>query len=338
MSDGDSGNGAARARDEKLLIDYVLGRCEGASCEAVRARLVEDAAFAALHADVANTLGALGAWTAPEPPEDIDQRTLQRVQALRRTEALVAAQPAGGDVHRPVFSFRELAALAATVLVAVGILVPSMRRAQQLARRGLCSANIGQIGAALGHFAAGNDDLLPATPAKAEWWLPRPDGQHTSNTEGLFRLVRQRLAAPEAFQCPAVAGQTFVVQAGMTDFPSPRSVAYSYQHSLNAHIRYSRLHVEMVLLADGTPVFAGGRFCPDRVGRSVSDNHGGSGQNVLYPGGRVEWVTHGRVGVDGNNIFLVEGVLNYVGREKPASPTDTFLLPHPGGPFVRPRR
>jgi len=321
---------AGRVRDEQLLIDYALGRSDGAAAEDVRRRLAEDADFAALHADVANTLEALGTWPAPDPPEDLVEQTLERVGAVRRTEMLLAAQPEGAEPRPPVFSFRELVAIAAAVVLAVGILIPSLRRARQLADRGLCAANMGQIGAALQHYAGGNDDLLPATPAEAEWWLPRPGKQVSSNTEGLFLLIRHGYAQPEAFQCPATGEDAFVIRPGMRDFPSRRAVNYSYQHSINARMRYSELHARLVILSDDNPVFAGGRFHPERVDCTVSDNHGGGGQNVLYPGGDVVWATHNRVGVDGNNIFLAEGILDYLGREKPTSPTDSFVIPNPG--------
>jgi len=90
------------------------------------------------------------------------------------------------------------------------------------------------------------------------------------------------------------------------------------------------LLVDTALLADDSPLFAGGRFHPERVHRTVSDNHPDGGQNVLHADGRVGWATHGRVGVDGDDIFLVNGILVYVGRERPVSLNDSFLLPHSG--------
>jgi len=265
-----------------------------------------------------------------DPPADLTERTLRRVGALRRTEMLLEAQPAQVSPRRPIFSFRELAALAAAVVLAVGILVPSLRRAQQMARRSACAANMGQIGAALKHYASANNDLLPATLAGDDWWLPRAGKPFSSNSRGLFLLVRHAYAAPDLFLCPSVDGRAFVIRSGMRDFPSPRSVSYSYQHSINAAIPQTGLLVDTALLADDSPLFAGGRFHPERVHRTVSDNHPDGGQNVLHADGRVGWATHGRVGVDGDDIFLVNGILVYVGRERPVSLNDSFLLPHSG--------
>ena len=335
MNDTTQGNpqpsDSPRDRDEQLLIDFVLGKCDDATAEAVRSRLAEDDAFAALHGEVSNTFGALGMFAAPEPPDDLEQRTLDRVRALRRTESLLESQPAGGDGGgRPIFSFRELVTLAAAAVVAISVLLPSFRRAQQLSRRSLCQSNIGQIGTALGHYASGNDGCLPAAPAGEEAWLPQNGRKYCSNSMGLFQLVRDQFAAPEVFQCPATGEQSFTMQAGMTDFPSPKAITYSYQHSINARLLLNGLHTRMAILADDSPMFPGGRFQPARTRKLVSDNHSDGGQNVLYPDGNVVWATHSRVGVDGDDIFLAEGVSTYTGMEKPTSATDSFLLPHPG--------
>jgi hypothetical protein len=120
--------------------------------------------------------------------------------------------------------------------------------------------------------------------------------------------------------------------AGMTDFPQGRFIGYSYQHSLGQGLSLNdstlrAAAAEMAILADSNPLFAGGRFRPGRLGAAVSDNHDGRGQNVLYLDNHARWTTSALAGVQGNNIYLAEGVLEYRGDEAPVSPTDTFLLP-----------
>ena len=320
-------------QDEQLLIDFVLGPGQGPAAEEVRARLAGDAEFAALHANISNTLAALGTCPAPEPPEDLAERTMARIRAARRTEMLLEAQPVGPSARRPLFSYRDLAVLAAVVVLAFGIMIPSLRQAQTKAYRTVCADNLQAIYTGLSHYANGNGDLLPRAPKGAGPWLAGQNAEPASNSAGLFLLVRKNYALPELFQCPAAGGRPFSVESRMNDFPDSRSIGYSYQHCITRPIRRSapalvRVARQMAILADANPVFRDGRFERDRVHWTVSDNHGGQGQNVLYLDGNVEWATDCNVGVGGNNIWLAEGIYEYTGNEEPVSPTDSFLLPN----------
>jgi len=324
-----------RERDEQLLIDYVLGRCEPAEAEEVVARLTSEPAFAAMHADISNAMAALGACDVPDPPADLAERALARVEVMRRTEALIAAPPPAAPIRAPLVSYRELAALAAVFVAAMCIIFPSLRRARHETRRALCGANIGMIHTALNHYASGNARALPESPPVAENWLKRPGRTYASNTAGLFVLIRKNYAPPDVFQCPAAGGGSFTVRSDLVDFPASRNIGYSYQFSIGRALRQSdpvlvKVAGQLPILADANPIFAGGQFRPERLGQAVSENHGRTGQNVLYMTGQVRWMTHARVGVAGDNIWLLKGVQDYTGNERPTSKTDTFLLGHTG--------
>ena len=322
-----------RQDDERLLIDLLLGRCDQQTYQRLRERLASDPQFAALHRDLEATFAALETYDAPEPPANLVDRTLARVRALRRTEAMAEARPGWRGGWGPTFSLRELTAMAAAAVLFVGILVPALRQAGRVADRNLCASNLGQIGTALNHYANGNEDALPAAPAEADCWLGGPGGRRASNSAALFLLVRLRHARPEVFQCPAAGGSPFQVGADMRDFPTPRSIGYSYQFSIGRAIRRSDPAIagvtdQYAIASDENPVFPDGLFKPERLNCTVSDNHPDGGQNVLYLDGHVQWTDRCDVGVAGNNIWLIDGVYNYTGRERPASPTDTFLTPN----------
>ncbi|HET6429581.1 MAG TPA: hypothetical protein VFJ30_14285 [Phycisphaerae bacterium] len=321
-----------RERDEQLLIDYALGQCDAQEGEGVRRRLECEESFAALHNDISNALAALGTWSAPDPPEDLVDRTLDRIRAMRRTEALVQAQPIQRRAWTPTFSLRELGAVAAVLLLALGVLLPALYKARDGAHRVLCADNISAIWTGLNHYASANNEALPVPPHPTRVWLGDPGRTHASNTAALFRLVRDNYSPPSVFQCPAARCATFVVRQGLVDFPSPRNLAYTYQHCLAGPIRRDlpelvNVAQQYAIVSERHPVFVDGTFRRDRIGRDVSDNHGGTGQNVLYLDGSVQWTASGHVGVNGNNIWLVEGVYDYRGDEEPASTVDTFLLP-----------
>jgi hypothetical protein len=322
-----------RPQDEQLLIDYVLGKCDEISRQQVEERLGADKDFAQLHLDISRTFGALERYSAPEPPANLLERTMAKVRASRSSEALLKVQPVARTIRMPMFSLRELSAIAAALLLMAGILLPTLRQASRMRDMNTCALNQGQIGTALGQYAGEHNENLPASAATGEAWLDGADARVASNSAGMFGLVPAGYVAPSAFQCPAVGGQAFAVAAGMSDFPTARNVSYSYQHSLAGPLNRANPALrdrtrEMAILADATPVFVNGVFTPERVHRAVSENHPTGAQNVLYLDMHVATATSANVGVDGNNIWLVDGVTNYKGTERPAGASDSFLLPN----------
>ena len=352
-----------RDKDEKALIDFLLGRSDPAEAQALRRRLESDEALRRLHRDLANTFAALDLAPEAEPPEGLVDKTLELVRRQRATDALLAREKPAGRVFAPTFSLRELGALAAAVVVLVLIFVPAIQNARRRAQAGQCGANEGQVGAAMLTFANANKGYLPSAGSEqcdssvgqigtglqayanaSKGYLPSATGEKqrwlagdnqpaVSNSAALFQLIVGRHASPLSFQCAAVGGGSFVVQAGMTDFPEAKFVSYSYQHSMGPNRlrlndpRLQQVKERMPILGDDTPMFDNGRFRPDRVNASASDNHRGEGQNVLFLDGHVEWATEAFAGVDRDNIFWAGNIHDYQGTEAPASLFDTFLLP-----------
>ena len=117
----------------------------------------------------------------------------------------------------------------------------------------------------------------------------------------------------------------------MIDFPSNECVAYSYQNGVNsAPVCINDCRVvhtdQFVILADRTPVFCSGRFVPENLELN-SPNHQGRGQTVLALDRHAAWVTSATVGVNGDNIWLIQGVRQYTGTERTTDPNDSFLPP-----------
>ena len=324
-------------QDERdQLIDFLLGQCEPDAAADIHRRLAHDGRFRAIHDDIANTLAAMSLAGQIEPPEDLVPRTLARLRQHEQTNALLAREQLGRRRGRPTFLLRELAAVAAILVLMLGAFAIWRRQARREQLAGLCRSQVGQIGTGLLTYANANDGFLPVADPAQYRWLPKADLPAVSNSCGLFRLVVADFVSPSVFKCPAVktGGRSkagFAVQPGMKDFPGAGHIDYSYQHTLGGR-SLSRQHLarvakSMAILADGTPLFAGGRFHRDRLRTAASDNHGQTGQNVLYLDMHVMWAEQPAVGVSGNNIFLAEGIFDYDGDERPASDIDTFLLP-----------
>lgn len=321
--------------DEPILIDFLLDRLEDGPAREVRARLASDEAFRRRCETLRKTFAALDLAEPPELGCDLVEATMKRIAAAHRTNELLALQEASRPrAGWPTFSLRELAAIAAALVLLVTVLVPSIRNARFQAQATQCASQMGQIGAGMQTYAINNAGFLPAADSQRRNWLPVDSAQHASNSAGPFKLLAMRLVrGPTVFQCPAVGGPSFTVEPGMTDFPRAVHITFSYQYSVGGR-RVNILHrnqAPTAYLADQTPVFANGHFQADRAARAVSENHAARGQNVLMIDGRVLWVTGPLVGESGDNIFLIRGRTTYRGDEAPDEPDDAFLLPAFGG-------
>ena len=320
--------------NQELLTDYILGRLEPQARQEVRELIEGQDDVRRMHDDLRNTFAALDLSIEVEPPADLVERTMARIRSAKRTDALLAReQLTRRDVIRPTFSMREVAAVAGIVLLIGSIFVLSFRDADRRRLRVECAQNAARIGTAMMSYANRNDGRLPSTTAPNDRWLAATDQPAASNSQALFHLVREKYLQPPTFQCPAVGGDSFTVRPEMTDFPGAKFIGYSYQHSIGPKglsledKRLQAVQASMAILADSSPVFNGGRFRADCIGRQAGDNHDRTGQTVLYMDMHVDFKANPSVGVGGNNIYLVDGVTEYQGNEKPAWPGDSFLLP-----------
>ena len=278
------------------------------------------------------TLAVLKLLPEPEALEDLVARTMTRIHQSRQIDALIAREQIGHSGSRSTFTLRDALAMAASFVIVASLAVfyiLSIRHEQQIRN---CEANLGQIGYALQGYAKQNNDRLPSAAGQGPRWLPGPGGT-ASNSSALYRLVGGGFAAPTVFVCPATPeNQSFHTSAGMTDFPNARTIHYSYQHMIGHALCLSDPALQgcqsaMVILGDANPLYRNGTFDAHDAATAASENHGRTGQNVLYMDMHVKWVTTPNAGVNGCNIYVLPGICDYRGDKKPADPTDTFLLP-----------
>jgi len=322
--------------DRALLTDYLLQRCDEPARLTVAERLDRDRDFRALRDDLANTFSALRLLGEPEVPEDLTARALGRIASQRRSNVVRARRELHAGLRRPMFSLRELGALAAAAVLMACLFIPWARQARRRALAGQCASNVGQIGTAMENYALANNGMLPAVDRPGAAWLPRGKRPAVSNSAGLYRLVRSRYAPAAVFQCaadPGAAGTTVAVSSDANDFSSAKFISYSYHYALDAKplsrrsAAMVRVAQKMPVLSDSTPLFKDGRFRPERLEQLSSDNHDQTGHNVLFLDWHVEWHDRPTVGVGDDNMYVVQGIRDYNGTEAPANDTDSFLLP-----------
>ncbi len=320
--------------DDALLIDFLTGNGSEQQVDEVAKRLKSDPELARRSARISDLLKLLDHVEAPEPSEELVARTVAAATSAGRTNALLAREASRArSIGGATFTLKELGAVAALFFLVAAILLPSFRKAGQLAGDQACMARVGEVGAALRGFALANNNRLPALGEDDANWLDRKGPSVRSNSQNLWKLVKGQYAQPSWFQCPA-AGDPKPIEskAAMVgpDFPAREFISYSYHNAVNAQaLRIDAGQTDaaaMAVLADRTPVFQDGRFRPEQLD-SNSPNHEYRGQAVLYLDMHVVWARRSQVGVDGDNIWLVQGVHTYRGNERPANENDSFLLP-----------
>jgi len=317
--------------DQDRLIEYHLGWLDDEQRRRAEEQMEFDPELAAEGRALERLFGLLAAYEVDVPP-DLTERTIEGVERRLRPVKIspepVAVVGGGG------LSVRDLVAAAAMIAIVLALLVPAYVRAREEGRRAACRAQLRNIGYAVLTYGTTYAGQLPFAGHRAgAYWLPvrKPGTPVSDNDRHLYLLVRMRLAEPEWFVCPDRC-DGIVMQADRPEafrtFPERANCTYSFQCMAGPRPRLTD-YPRMPILADQTPVFAGGRYVRPCNPDCNSPNHRSAGQNVLFADGSVQWTTGPKIGIAGDNIWFLQhkGLDEYLGVETPKSPTDAFLVP-----------
>jgi hypothetical protein len=137
----------------------------------------------------------------------------------------------------------------AIIALLISILLPSLARARELAKRSVCASNMKNIGNGLVIYANSNADALPAagpfTPMSVLYVAKINDqadsnlraiadnNSKNSNTKNLYRLVRDGDFATKSLVCPSSDDQPMQLEDpacnGCWDFGEYNQISYGYQ-------------------------------------------------------------------------------------------------------------
>ena len=110
-------------QDEALLIDFLMGHCDTEQAKTVGDRLESDPAFAELHANLANTFGAMDLDPTPQVPEGLVARTMAHIDSQTQLDSLLTQQAVARDKSW-WSSWRNIATAAAITLLLFAAIAP----------------------------------------------------------------------------------------------------------------------------------------------------------------------------------------------------------------------
>jgi hypothetical protein len=332
------------------LLDLELGALSAAEQEALRGEIDSDPNLRVKYQTLSSVMQVLASSGAQAPAPGLIKRTMARVHALGRLPRVVRPdepdEGASVDRPRPVIrlgqSLRDIVAVAAMIVLAVGIGVPSMLHLRERAERVNCSRNLQALGFGVQQYARTYNASLPFAgwSGNASWQLgsttpgatspQMAEAAYVPNRRHVYQLLRMAYVSdPRLFICPAQhhVPMPAAAVAENDDFLEDRNVSYAYQNM--AGVRpCADDNPALPILSDENPYFASGvpLFGGSDPGSKNSPAHGGAGQNILTLRGEVKWVTTPLSGINGDSIWTLQNVTTYTGREGPTSTTDAHLL------------
>jgi len=316
---------------ELRLLDLHLDRLDEADRRAVLAELARDADLQAKNNRLGRILQPLDHWRTPPTPSHLADRVLSQVAQSRIGSTVSAA--ASGCVFRPFVRWRELAAIAACLVLLAGAFVPGVAALRQRSQRIACANNLHSVFLGTSAYQQAYAGVLPyAGGVPGASWLPVGvrDAKYVSNSRHSYLLVKFHFGPKvRDFRCPADpdAEAAAEADADRDDFAGARRINYDALNLAGEKPNLRPLPA-LAYMADANPLFVGARF-NETVDPQTANSpaHRGRGQNVLFLNGRVHFMPTPVCQERRDNVWLIEGIHRYVGTETPLSPDDAFLIP-----------
>jgi prepilin-type N-terminal cleavage/methylation domain-containing protein/prepilin-type processing-associated H-X9-DG protein len=185
------------------------------------------------------------------------------------------------------FTLIELLVVIAIINILAGMLLPSLTRAKEQARRGACLSNLHQIGLSLQMYAAENDGFFPPEDGSAtggnDLDLLYPG--YLDNA-GVFWCPSDPVKPPRSTAYAIPVDVSNASYAYLAKVPTPDGKVRLRRDSDSCYVRVGNEMVEM-------PPLAGDDGCGLGTLTTERPNHTGGG-NLLFLDGRVKFTNSHR--------------------------------------------
>lgn len=339
----------------ELLFDYSLGLTSATDTVEAERLLIESQEAANLYQTLRGVLAPLDALEVEPCPEALAERTVLRLKEASRAasgvdrteEQFAVAGVDDAPIRIPFWrNWGDIAAVAAVLILFVGVVLPTLSFARQKYWQARCQATLAGVHEGLAHYVAEHEGKLPSieTEVGAPWWKVAYQGpENHSNTRRVWILVREGYVSPDRFVCPGRRGDRDVSFDQLkveqySDFPHRGSIGYSFRIS-SLQSKENGLMPRKVLMADLNPIaeelptdYSAQVNLPlsDSLLRSNSRNHGGRGQNVLFSDGSVRFLRKRYTSLNNDDIYTTADMSSGCrihGHERPSYEADAFLAP-----------
>lgn len=342
-------------QQQQLMFDYAFGLTSKDDAIEAERLLAAYPEAVKIHETLRKALSPLDSLPVEICPNDLAQRTVSGLMEKsqvgsgrdRLEQLLEGEQVARTRIRIPFWrNWGDIAAVAAVLVLIVGVLLPTLRHTRQRYWRQRCQSQLADIHGGLVSYVADHEGRLPSVPMApgSPWWKVGYQGvENHSNTRRAWLLVKQGYVEPDRFVCPGRRESRdlrfdTVKVANYNDFPGRAYIHFSIRIGCPASLERG-LVGRKAIFADLNPIaeklpsdYSAPfklRMCQDLL-TSNSRNHNRRGQNVLFCDGSVEFTRQRHTSLSEDDIYILADMADGCevrGCEVPSCEKDAFLAP-----------